>query len=504
MTTEPPYERQPALEITASHFAALCELAPIGIFQADLNGQITYLNPKWEVWTGRRCSESLGAAWLETVHPDDRQPLAAVWRDSVANRREMTTEFRVVRPDGGIAWLQMAMKPVASNDGPIAFTGTLENVTARHNGERFIGFAAHELRNPVAAIVMASEALLRLCAGAPGQAGMAEVISRQSQEANRLVDEFQDLALLFYGKLELRKQPVDLTELVRRAVSLRKPTSDRERIRCELAASELWLDGDAARLSQALDRLIDYAIKLAPQGSQLTLSTRLSPERRAIFELRAASDQSPLENPATIFEPFPPSAPRSGAKASLRLAFAKGLVELHSGSIVAETITTTNEICIRATLPLAERAVQPQSAGDRIQQAGRKLRILLIEDSADVVASLEFMLKASGHELHIASNAVDGVAAAQRLEPDVVLCDIGLPDNDGYSVAQAIRSNPATASLYLIAVSGYGSSDDQRRSLDAGFDMHLNKPEGFVGLSERLQQLPFARKNGQGTASDKR
>lgn len=363
----------------------------------------------------------------------------------------------------------------------------------RSDADRFVETVlsriGHELRNPIAAIAMAAEALSRLCKE-PDQKAIADVVRRQSLQASRLVDELLDLSRVSRGQLQLHKQRIDLIEQVRHVVEHRRPSLDAQRIVLEMKPSvqAALIDADPARISQVLSSLFEYAISITAAGGRLTVNCDIDQDTRQVCaEIRTAGVSVEPQTLANLFEPF---AQHHRAQSGLGLALTKGLVELHGGSIEVNTGGASTELGIRVRIPLM---------GERLETHGeshvrRTLRIVIIDDSPDVVMSLEFLLTQSGHEITSAADGKRGIEAAQTFKPDVILCDIGLPGMDGYAVARQLRADPATASIYLIAVSGFAGEEDRRRSLEAGFDMHLNKPQGFVGLNERLQNLPIGRR----------
>jgi CheY-like chemotaxis protein len=364
---------------------------------------------------------------------------------------------------------------------------------------RFLSVLGHELRNPIAAIAMAAEALSRLCADAPDKKAMTDVINRQARLATRLLDTVLDVGRLASGRIELRLARVDLAAQLEAAVKTWKSATDAKglQLRLELRKQPTWIEADAVRLTQAIGCLVDNAVKFTPPGGQLVIAAGLTdPPTHAFTEVRDTGIGIDPATVAVIFEPFRPAdaagqSQRGGL--GLGLTLAKGLFELHAGSLTAESEGPGKGACFRVFLPLAAEPIDRAVADRAAARDKRSLRILIIDDSPDVVTSLEFLLKHAGHELAAAPDGTRGVEAARRFKPEVILCDIGLPDMDGYAVARALRADQITSGSYLIAVSGYGSEDDQRRSLEAGFDLHLNKPEGFAGLSERLANLPLGR-----------
>jgi CheY-like chemotaxis protein len=368
---------------------------------------------------------------------------------------------------------------------------------ARRRQDRFLDMLLHELRNPIAAISMAAEALSQFAAKTAEMQAMSGVIARQSLLASRLLDELLEVSRIANGKLELRKERVDLVDCLRAAIADRRPVLDEQRaqVQLELPPKSIWVDADPGKISQALGKLIDGAARFTRPGEQLLIKVGSSDDQKLAFvEVRETGVGITAEALATLFEPLYQGQSARQAGLGLGLSVAKGLVELHGGKINAESEGPSKGVCFRIKLPLADVSRNEAAAIDAGVTHGRPLRILVIDDNPDIVTSLEFLLKASGHMLSAAATGKQGIEAARQLRPDVVLCDIGLPDMEGYAVARQLRASPDTASVYLVAVSGYAGDEDQRRSLAAGFDLHLNKPEGFVGLNERLQSLPIGRR----------
>jgi CheY-like chemotaxis protein len=374
-----------------------------------------------------------------------------------------------------------------------------DNLIAGRLDNRFLSVLGHELRNPIAAIAMAAEALSRLCADAPDKKAMTDVIDRQARLATRLLDTVLDVGRLASGRIDLRLARVDLAAQLEAAAKTWKSAADAKglQLRLELRTQPIWIEADAVRLAQAIGCLVDNAVKFTPPGGQIVIAAGLTdPPTHAFTEVR---DTGIGIDPATLAVIFEPSRPAGAAGHSQRgglglgLTLAKGLVELHDGSLTAESEGSGKGACFRVLFPPAAEPIDRAVADRAAARKKRSLRILIIDDSPDVVTSLEFLLKHAGHQLSSAPDGTRGIEAARRVKPDIILCDIGLPDMDGYAVARALRADQVTSGSYLIAVSGYGSEEDQRRSLEAGFDLHLNKPEGFAGLSERLEKLPLGR-----------
>jgi CheY-like chemotaxis protein len=364
--------------------------------------------------------------------------------------------------------------------------------------DRFVSLLAHELRNPIAAIAMAAEALVRLCADAADKRAMAEVVHRQALQASRLLDDLLDLSRIASGKLELHQERTNLADQLRALVASQQPQLDAHgmQVQWEPPEQPIWINADAVRIAQVLGRLVNNALKFSQPGGRLSIRVRRQGADQVEIELAdSGAGIEPARLP-TLFEPFTrdDTVRQTGGGLGLGLPLAKGLVELHGGSIQAFSEGVGRGACFRITLPVADAPRGRCVAETTASSAHDPLRILIVDDSADVATSLEFLLRQAGHQISVATTGKHAIEHARHEHPQIILCDIGLPDLDGYAVAQAIRTDPSTASVYLIAMSGFGSDEDQRRSQEAGFDLHLNKPEGFVGLVERLQTLPIARR----------
>jgi CheY-like chemotaxis protein len=368
--------------------------------------------------------------------------------------------------------------------------------------EQFLNVLAHELSNPIAAIIMASETLTQLCGDVPDAGPMIDIVRRQAVLAKRLLDDLLDVSRIGTGKIQLRKSRIDLAEPMRTAFAACQADLKAHRLSAhlDLPARPIWIDADGARVTQILGKLLQNAIKFNRPGGEVILRARSDDRgRTAVIEVLDTGIGIAPDAIRKLFVPVretDPAAARSRSGLGLGLVLAKGLVELHGGSIAVESEGPDKGSSFRVSLPLAADPGAASGAGDTAAAARWPLRILIIDDSPDVVASLEFLLKVAGHELASTGEGRQGVERARQWKPDVVLCDINLSGMDGYAVARELRADPSTASIYLIAVSGYGSPEYQRRSLDAGFDLHLNKPEGFVGLNELLQKLPIGRERG--------
>jgi CheY-like chemotaxis protein len=252
----------------------------------------------------------------------------------------------------------------------------------------------------------------------------------------------------------------------------------------------VWVEGDPTRLAQVLDNLLENAVKFTPRGGSVMVRLAADPGRgQAVLAVRDTGSGIAPDLLPRLFEPFAQadrSLDRSQGGLGLGLALVKGLVELHGGEVHAASGGPGRGAEFEVRLPM-----QPEPAAlSRMPQApppkDKKLRVLVVEDNRDAADSLRLLLELYGYDVTVAYTGPAGVEAAKRWQPDVVLCDIGLPGLDGYEVARELRRHPSTARARMIAVTGYGGDQERARSRAAGFDAHLTKPADPTALHELL------------------
>ncbi len=310
----------------------------------------------------------------------------------------------------------------------------------------------------------------------------------------RLIDDLLDVSRISRGKILLRKELVDLVLLTRATADDYRVVLESSGLKLdvELPEESLWVTGDATRLSQVLRNLLDNARKFTNAGG--TVSIHLS-RRGKVAKLTVEDTGIGIEPKmlTRVFETFSQaegSHERSRAGLGLGLALVKGLVELHRGMVklTSDGLGHGSKFTIR--LPL-NTAPEPTQHAASAPVAGKSYRVLVVDDNTDAVETTQMLLELGGHAVDVAFNGHQGIEAARQFAPEVVLCDIGLPGGmDGYAVARTLRNEPALAGVYLIAMSGYGQVEDQRRAKEAGFDVHLIKPVESTELQRALASLP--------------
>jgi signal transduction histidine kinase len=366
---------------------------------------------------------------------------------------------------------------------------------ANQRKDDFLAVLSHELRNPLAPIRNAIALLDRAPPGSDPAARAKQILARQTEHLTRLVSDLLDVTRIERGKVELRRTRLDLQELVRRTCEDLRSTFDQARVALRLAggAGPLWIEADPTRIAQVISNLLQNAAKFTPAAGTVTVSVEAG---EATAEVRVHDSGIGIEPEQVMgmFEPFAQadrSLARTNGGLGLGLALVRGLVELHGGDVTArsEGLGRGAEFTIRlprATAPAASPPPPPLAP----RAAARRARVLIVEDNADAAQSLEDLLALLGHEVWTAPDGATGIARARALRPDVVLCDIGLPDMDGYAVARALRApGDPLAGTHLVALSGYAQPEDQERAREAGFERHVPKPPQPEQLDELLGRL---------------
>lgn len=349
--------------------------------------------------------------------------------------------------------------------------------------DEFLAVLAHELRNPLAPIRNAIEYARQRVQPDPDLRWSYDMIDRQVAHLTRLVDDLLDVSRITRGRLEIRRERADVAEIVRGAVETIGPSLrlKRQDLHVALPTDTVMLDVDVVRLNQVLVNLLDNASKFTPEGGTVWLTLQCDEGAMEIHVRDTGAGISEDELPR-LFEMFyqPSPGTRSpGGGLGIGLTLARRLVEMHGGSLEAVSggRGKGSDFIIRLPLPsgapVASRA--PERDGLRDEKASPR-RILVVDDNRDSADSLAGILRLRGHEVCAIYEGSAAAATAVAFGAEVVLLDIGMPVVDGYEVARRIRRGPGGEDVHLIAITGWGQTEDVRRSREAGFDAHLVKP----------------------------
>jgi len=366
--------------------------------------------------------------------------------------------------------------------------------------DEFLAMLGHELRNPLAPIVNATELIRSQAPANPILARSTAILGRQVGHMTRLVNDLLDVGRITQGQLRLELKPVPLADVIEQAVELARPLIDQRghALSVTLPGRQVHVDADAVRLAQVFGNLLHNAAKYTADEGTISIAAAVG-EQGVTVTVRDNGAGIPQEMLSSIFELFkqlPRSLARSEGGLGIGLTLVKRLTEMHGGTVAAWSEGLGRGAEFRVVLPLAENSLRPQDplpgqAGEVVAQAG--CRVLVVDDNQDANDSLAVLLASAGHTVHQAYDGITALQLATSQMPDVILLDIGLPDIDGYQVVQNLRSQPALRHIHVVALTGYGQATDVEQARQAGFDNHLVKPahpQMLLGLLDKLTRKP--------------
>jgi PAS domain S-box-containing protein len=417
--------------------------------------------------------------------------------------------------DGSQRLAEVTIQPIRDESGRVLFLApTGQDVTERKRLEdnlrrlaadlseadrrknEFLAMLAHELRNPLAPISNATRAL-RLSDGQDGglQAASA-MLERQVGQMARLVDDLLDMSRITRGKIELRKERVELAPIVHQAVEavVAQYRSMNHELTVTLPPQPVHLEADPARLAQVIGNLLNNACKFTDRGGHVWLTVDREGDQ-AVIRVRDTGIGIAADDRSRLFEMFAQvdtSLERSRDGLGIGLTLVRTLVEMHGGTVQvhSEGLGRGSEFTIRLPVAAATARPSPQPAVREPLRSSVGRRILIVDDSEDGAESLAMLLRLEGHETYKAHDGQEAIKAAERLRPDVVLLDIGLPILNGYEVCRRIRREAWGQHLTIVALTGWDQEEDRHRSREAGFDAHMVKPVDHDELLKLLASLP--------------
>ena len=357
----------------------------------------------------------------------------------------------------------------------------------------FLAALSHELRTPLTPALAAANYLASNASKLPSEfVEDLEIIKRNVRLQARLIDDLLDLTRITRGKLQLHLEPVDANAVVRDAIEIANSAilSKELRVSAELDAEKHHIRADSIRLQQIFWNLINNAVKFTPPGGQIAVRTYNDNAGNFRFEITDNGIGIERERLTSIFTPFEqadPSVSRQFGGLGLGLAISKHLIDLHHGRIEAESRGRSFGATFKITLDtLPEGAAEASADSTFPKHAQKQLRILLVEDHRDTRHALSRLLTHFGHQTSVADSRQQAIEMMASKQFDLVLCDIGLPDGTGYDV---ISKAKAKGPIKAVAITGFGTDEDIRRSKEAGFDFHLVKPVDFQELRTVLEQV---------------
>jgi PAS domain S-box-containing protein len=489
-----------------------------GIIAIDEYGTIQTCNPAAEKLFGYEAGEVLGRnvrmLMPNPYHAEHDAYLANYLRTGVAKIIGIGREVLGRRKDGSTFPMDLAVSEFHLGQRRF-FTGIVRDITehkrlekelrqraqdlaeADRRKDEFLATLAHELRSPLAPIHNAVQILKAKGPANPELQWGQDVIDRQVRVMARLLDDLLDVSRVSHGKLELRTERVELTTVLNAALETSRPRIEAasHELTVALPPEPIHILADPVRLAQVFSNLLNNAAKYTEEGGRIWLTVERQ-ESDVIVSVKDNGIGINAEMLPRIFEIFaqaPRALVRSQGGLGIGLSLVKGLVDLHGGNIEAKSggVGRGSEFVVR--LPVA--AETPFQEPARLDEAGgqlpvRKRRILIVDDNRDSADSLTMLLQIVGHEVRTAYDGEQAVEAARALRPEIALLDIGMPKLNGYDACRRIREQPWGQGMYLIALTGCGQEQDQRRTEEAGFNHHMVKPVDPAALMKLLASLP--------------
>ncbi|HEY8924418.1 MAG TPA: PAS domain S-box protein [Polyangia bacterium] len=511
-------------EAEREKFVTLVETSTDFIGICDLEGSPIFINRAGLDLVGiDDMEQALRMSLRSFFFPEDQDRVIKEFLPSVLDKGhgEIEVRFRHFKT-GEARWMAYKVLTLPDAAGrPIAFATVSQDVTERkrladnlralasdlseadRRKNEFIATLAHELRNPLAPISNAVRVLRRGDGDASASRTAFDMLERQVGQLSRLVDDLLDLSRVTRGRIELRKEPVELRTVARQAVEAVQSLYGHMRhdLTVSLPDKPLQLEADPTRLAQILGNLLNNACKFTDRGGRIAVTVERVGGQAVILVRDNGIGVAPEQMPR-LFEMFAQaesSLERTRDGLGIGLTLVKTLVEMHGGTVVARSEGLGQGCEFEVRLP----ALPETFAGSREPRAVAPVRavssrrVLVVDDNLDGAESLAMLLELEGHEAHVAHDGLSAIAAAERLAPDAVLLDIGLPGMNGYEICRRLRETTWGKRLTIIALTGWGQEEDRRRSKAAGFDGHLVKPVDSELLLKLLADLGGPRASGE-------
>jgi signal transduction histidine kinase/CheY-like chemotaxis protein len=444
---------------------------------------------------------------MEGVYPQDRNRYLQAYAKAFDSRDPFETEYRLRHANGEYRWVLSRGAPrLTDNREFVGYVGSCVDITERKKAEEslreidrrkdeYLAMLGHELRNPLGVISMSVQLLRQQAPSSPHVPELRDTIDRQMKHMTRLLDDLLDVSRISRGQMKLDPIVCDFSLLLGQTVQdyRSKLESQDLHVQVERPQRPLWVRGDRTRLAQTISNILHNAEKFTGAGGSITVKLWDEPDsRELVLTVRDTGIGMEPKLLAQIFEPFAQGdhgIERNPGGLGLGLPLVKGLIELHGGRVHASSDGAGHGFQITIRLPLVDPPASADKADISATVDKKSCRILVIEDNRAAARMLTLFLTAQGHSVEVAHTGRDGLKAARELRPDAILCDIGLPEFDGYKVVQQLRQEPGLHRVFLIGISGYGQEHDKERAWEAGFDAYLVKPIDLSEVERLLAQL---------------
>lgn len=527
-----------SLQRSERYYRDLADALPVIVWICDPQGQLEYVNQRLFDYTGLTRAQVQGWGWLAAVHTDDVQRLQQHWQEAMATNLPYQLEYRLWHTvDRAYRWHLIHCIPVKDPHGQIVkWFGTCADIhdrkqleaersellqrehAAREQAEQasrtkdeFLAIVSHELRSPLNSMLGWAKLLRTRNLNPDTMTRALETIERNAQAQAQLIDDLLDISRMIRGNLRLNLMPVNLVAVIDAVLDVVRPTAEAKQIQLTFAADHhlpYFVSGDFQRLQQVVGNIISNAIKFTPAGGHVVVHIEsVAPEAMAGWGVtptaalqRSFAEVSVSDTGKGIAPEFLPyvferfrqaesTSTRSHDGLGLGLAIVRHLVELHGGSVAAASPGENQGSTFTIRLPmLQEERQEPQDLEERSSPSMPAplsgLKLLVVDDEPDTREFLVFTLQDFGATVEAAASVADALAALDRMTPDLVLSDIAMPGEDGYSFIKHLRSRSTT--LPAIALTAYARNEDRDEAIAAGFQRHLAKPVEPTALIEAI------------------
>lgn len=475
--------------------------APVGIAHVGLDEKFLQVNDRLSSLLGYSEEELFSMKFSDIMSKEEHAQFERVFFGVVPRHR---LECQYVRKDGFRMWATTTLSLLRDRQGrPKHIVLIIEDVSSlvdakrrleesnRHKDE-FLAILGHELRNPLAALRSSAALFARVEVHDDKLEAIRRTLDRQTKQMSRLIDDLLDVGRISRGKLNVVRERVDFREAILQSIEdLVATRNPRLTIETDLPEEPLTVFGDRARLMQVCQNLLGNACKYTPEEGKIQVSLR-SEAGEAKLRIRDTGVGLDPDFVGRLFRPFeqePQDLSRSEGGLGLGLALSYQIMRLHGGRIDARSDGRGRGSEFIVTLPAANDSQRPTMPRDRISSRPASLRFLIVEDNRDAAELLGMLLEEDGHIVSYCETGDEAPEVIRRTMPQVVLCDIGLPGRSGYEVAETVRLLEEGQSLVMIALSGYGRSEDKQKARQAGFDGHLTKPVELAAIYSIVRPL---------------
>ncbi len=506
-----------ALEAREYELKLITEVIPQQVWTALPNGEVDYVNQRWQDYAGATLEQIQNRGWSTVVHPDDLERVNKAWNRSVATGTDYNLKARLRKTNGKYYWFLARAQALRNEEGEIVqWYGTNTDISrikqleerlqqqtedliqANRLKDEFLAIVSHELRTPLNPILGWSQLISGGRLNSEKTAQGVAIIERNAKLQAQLIEDLLDVSRILQGKLDLKVVPLNLESVIRAALTTVQLAAEAKSIQIETRFEPNigQISGDAGRLQQVVWNLVFNAIKFTPDGGKVTVTL----ERvgtQALIRVQDTGNGIEAEFLPYVFERFRQAQSNSTRKfggLGLGLAIVRHLSELHGGTVAADSAGEGLGATFSVKLPLINTPVTKQSDGGQPNKPEETnllngLQVLIVDDEADSLDLLTFVLEQEGALVTAVTSANEAIEAFNESTPDLIISDIGMPEVDGYTLITQIRELPQGKNLPAIALTAYAGEVDRQRSIDSGFQQHISKPINLTEFTKSVMLL---------------